>query len=77
MLTLVRVGRGKESPAFRRLFTSQFMPGGTKEQADWFNELQRMTVSGEMPARMRQQRVRCHRATPADERADARAARTG
>jgi hypothetical protein len=53
MLTLVRVGRGKESPAFRQLFTSQFMPGGTKEQADWFNELQRMTVSGEMPARMR------------------------
>jgi pimeloyl-ACP methyl ester carboxylesterase len=52
MLTLMRVGWGKENPAFRQLFTSQMIPGGTKEQADWFNELQRMTVSGEVAARM-------------------------
>jgi class 3 adenylate cyclase/pimeloyl-ACP methyl ester carboxylesterase len=52
MLTLMRVGWGKENPAFRQLFTSQFIPGGTKEQADWFNELQRITVSGEMAARI-------------------------
>ena len=52
MLTLMRLGWGKENAAFRQLFTSQFVPGGTKEQADWFNELQRMTVSGEMAARM-------------------------
>jgi len=51
MLTLMRVGWGKENPAFRQLFTSQFVPGGTKEQADWFNELQRITISGEMAAR--------------------------
>ena len=52
LLTLMRVGWGKENPAFRQLFTSQFMPQATKEQADWFNELQRTTVSGEMAARM-------------------------
>ena len=52
MLTLMRLGWGKENPAFRQLFTSQFIPGGTKEQADWFNELQRITVSGEVAARM-------------------------
>ena len=52
MLTLIRVGWGKENPAFRQMFTSQFIPRGTKEQADWFNELQRITVSGEMAARM-------------------------
>jgi class 3 adenylate cyclase/pimeloyl-ACP methyl ester carboxylesterase len=52
MLTLIRVGWGKENPAFRQLFTSQFIPKGTKEQADWFNELQRITVSGETAARM-------------------------
>ena len=51
MLTLMRVGWGKENPAFRQLFTSQFVPGGTKEQADWFNELQRITVSPEVAAR--------------------------
>jgi pimeloyl-ACP methyl ester carboxylesterase len=28
------------------------MPGATKEQADWFNELQRMTVSADVAARM-------------------------
>ncbi len=52
MLTLMRLGWGKENAAFRQLFTSQFIPGGTKEQADWFNELQRITVSGEAAARM-------------------------
>jgi class 3 adenylate cyclase/pimeloyl-ACP methyl ester carboxylesterase len=52
MLTLMRLGWGKENPAFRQLFTSQFMPGGTKEQADWFNELQRITVSPDVAARI-------------------------
>jgi len=52
MMTLMRVGWGKENPAFRQLFTSQFVPGGTKEQADWFNGLQRITVSAEMAARI-------------------------
>jgi class 3 adenylate cyclase/pimeloyl-ACP methyl ester carboxylesterase len=52
MLTLMRGGWGKENPAFRQLFTSQFMPGATKEQADWFNELQRITVSPETAVRI-------------------------
>jgi class 3 adenylate cyclase/pimeloyl-ACP methyl ester carboxylesterase len=45
MLTLMRLGWGQENPAFRQLFTSQFMPGGTKEQSEWFNELQRISTS--------------------------------
>jgi pimeloyl-ACP methyl ester carboxylesterase len=52
MLTLMRLGWGKENPAFRQLFTSQFIPGGTKAQEDWFNELQRITVSPETAARI-------------------------
>jgi class 3 adenylate cyclase/pimeloyl-ACP methyl ester carboxylesterase len=51
MLTLVRHGWGQENPAFRQLFTSQFIPGGTKEQADWFNELQRISISPENAVR--------------------------
>ena len=47
MLTLMRIGWGQENPAFRQLFTSQFIPGGTKEQADWFNALQRISISPE------------------------------
>jgi len=27
------------------MFTSQFLPEGTKEQIDWFNELQRISAS--------------------------------
>ena len=52
LLTLMRQGWGRENPAFRQLFTSQFIPGATKEQADWYNELQRVSVSGEMAARL-------------------------
>jgi pimeloyl-ACP methyl ester carboxylesterase len=40
-------GWGQENPAFRQIFTSQFIPGGTKEQTDWFNELQRISCSPE------------------------------
>ena len=51
LATLIREGWGKDNPAFRQVFTSMFIPGGTKEQADWFNELQRRTTSPECAAR--------------------------
>lgn len=51
MMTLVRHGWGQENPAFRQLFTSQFMPGASKEQADWLNELQRISISPENAVR--------------------------
>ena len=54
MLTLMRVGWGQDNATFRQLFTSQFIPGATKEQADWFNELQRISVSPEMAVRNRE-----------------------
>jgi class 3 adenylate cyclase/pimeloyl-ACP methyl ester carboxylesterase len=51
MGTLMRLGWGMDSPAFRQMFTSLFIPEGTKEQADWFNDLQRKTTSPECAAR--------------------------
>jgi class 3 adenylate cyclase/pimeloyl-ACP methyl ester carboxylesterase len=51
MATLMRLGWGADVPAFRQLFTSQMMPGATKEQADAFNELQRRTTSAECAVR--------------------------
>jgi class 3 adenylate cyclase/pimeloyl-ACP methyl ester carboxylesterase len=45
MLTLMRLGWGQENPAFRQMFTTQFVPGATKQQADWFNEFQRISAS--------------------------------
>src|SRR5260370_28020176 len=51
MGTLMRLGWGMDSPAFRQMFTSLFMPEGTTQQADWFNDLQRKTTSPECAAR--------------------------
>ena len=51
MLTLTRLGWGQRNPAFRQMFTSQFAPDATKEQADWFNELQSVSCSAENAVR--------------------------
>jgi class 3 adenylate cyclase/pimeloyl-ACP methyl ester carboxylesterase len=51
MLTLMRLGWGQENPAFRQMFTSQFIPDANKEQAEWFNELQRISTSPDAAAR--------------------------
>jgi pimeloyl-ACP methyl ester carboxylesterase/DNA-binding winged helix-turn-helix (wHTH) protein len=53
MLTLMKTGWGQENPAFRQLFTSLFVPGGTPEQMHWFNELQRKTTSPDNAVRIR------------------------
>ena len=50
---MIRQGWGQDNPAFRQFFTSLFIPGATKEQMDWFNELQRTTTSPENAARLR------------------------
>lgn len=51
--TLMRQGWGQENPAFRQMFTSQFIPGGTAEQMEWFNDLQRITTSPDNAVRLR------------------------
>jgi pimeloyl-ACP methyl ester carboxylesterase/DNA-binding SARP family transcriptional activator len=45
MTTLIREGWGKDNPAFRQLFTEAFIPGASREQMAWFNDLQRQTTS--------------------------------
>jgi pimeloyl-ACP methyl ester carboxylesterase len=47
LATLIRTGWGEETPAFRQLFSSLFMPGGTKEQLEGFAERQRKTTTAE------------------------------
>ncbi len=44
-LELARVGWGTGNDTFRQVFTSQFMPDGTRQQWEAFNELQRRTCS--------------------------------
>ncbi|WP_413876736.1 alpha/beta fold hydrolase [Albidovulum sp.] len=45
LVNLVRVGWARDNPAFRQVFTNTFIPGGTAEQHDWWNELERRTAS--------------------------------
>ena len=50
-IDLARIGWGTNEPTFRQVFTSQFMPEGTQEQWETFNELQRRTCSAENAVR--------------------------
>lgn len=52
--TLVKTGWGKNTPTFRQIFTSQFFPDATREQADWWNELQKKSASPENAYRFMQ-----------------------
>lgn len=51
MRKLIQLGWGQEHDAFRQVFSSQFMPGGTLEQLRAFNELQRISCSAEYAAK--------------------------
>jgi class 3 adenylate cyclase/pimeloyl-ACP methyl ester carboxylesterase len=51
LIELVRVGWGKDNPAFRQVFTSLFIPEGTSKQMQWLNDLQRNTISPENAVR--------------------------
>lgn len=52
LLKLIRLGWGRENPAFRQVFTSQFIPDGTREQHQWFNDLERLSAPAENAARI-------------------------
>jgi len=45
MIKLAELGWGQQNPAFRQFFTTQFIPDGTPEQHQWFNELERISTS--------------------------------
>jgi pimeloyl-ACP methyl ester carboxylesterase/DNA-binding SARP family transcriptional activator len=49
---LARLGWGRDDPAMRQVFTAQFMPEGSRELWEAFNELQRKTTSPENAAQV-------------------------
>jgi pimeloyl-ACP methyl ester carboxylesterase/DNA-binding CsgD family transcriptional regulator len=51
MCRLAELGWGKQDPSFRQFFTTQFIPGGTPEQHQWFNEMERISTSPANAAR--------------------------
>jgi pimeloyl-ACP methyl ester carboxylesterase/DNA-binding winged helix-turn-helix (wHTH) protein len=52
MLTLIRLGWGRDNPAFRQLWTTLFRPDASPAETEWMNEFQRITSSPENAARM-------------------------
>ena len=53
MLAMIRAGWGGANPAFRRAFTTLFVPDATHEQMEWFDELQRISATPETAALLR------------------------
>jgi pimeloyl-ACP methyl ester carboxylesterase/DNA-binding CsgD family transcriptional regulator len=52
LVDLVRLGWGRENPAYRQVFTSLMIPDSTPEEAASFNELERTSTSPEWAARL-------------------------
>jgi len=52
MIELIRRGWGKENPVFRQVFTSRFLPEGSPEQIEWWNELCRKTTTPDIAAEL-------------------------
>ncbi len=45
MSRLILTGWGQDNPAFRQIFTTFYIPDGTPDQMQWFNELLRVSTS--------------------------------
>jgi pimeloyl-ACP methyl ester carboxylesterase len=50
-IELARVGWGRDDPSFRQVFTSQFLPDGSRADWDEFNDFLRRTTSTENAVR--------------------------
>ncbi len=53
LTNLVRLGWGKDNPAFRQVFTTLFIPEAASEQMRWFNDLQHVSTSRENAVKFR------------------------
>jgi pimeloyl-ACP methyl ester carboxylesterase/DNA-binding CsgD family transcriptional regulator len=53
LIALTRAGWGRRNPAFRRMFTMLFIPGGSEAQMSWFDDLQQVSCSPDHAARSR------------------------
>jgi DNA-binding SARP family transcriptional activator/pimeloyl-ACP methyl ester carboxylesterase len=51
LLSLTKLGWGKDNPAFRQVFSMQLMPEASKEQLVWFDELMRISMTPENAVR--------------------------
>ena len=52
MMELVRLGWGAGTAAFRRMFAELLLPKASDDQVEWYSELQRLTTTPEIAARI-------------------------
>lgn len=58
IIDLVRAGWARDNPAFRRVFTSRFVPRGTDEQLRWLDDLCLKSTTGPIAAQLLEARAR-------------------
>jgi pimeloyl-ACP methyl ester carboxylesterase len=51
---LIQQGWGKKAPGIRDIMTARFIPGASRDQVRWFNDLQRVTTNAENAYRLDQ-----------------------
>lgn len=56
LISMIKVGWGGENPAFRRVFSTLFVPDASEEQMRWFDEAQRRSTSADNAIRLRRSR---------------------
>ena len=52
LLAMTRDGWGRDTPAFRQVFASLYVPGATPEETRWWSDLQRISTSPENAVRL-------------------------
>ncbi|MEO9341155.1 alpha/beta fold hydrolase [Mesorhizobium sp. SB112] len=52
LVNFIRIGWGRENPAFCRFFTNLFIPDGTPEQHRWWGDLERVTASADVASQL-------------------------
>jgi pimeloyl-ACP methyl ester carboxylesterase/DNA-binding CsgD family transcriptional regulator len=57
MVELARLSWGASNPTFRQIFTSRFIPGGSPEQLNWFNQLCINCTTGEIAGELLEARA--------------------
>ena len=55
LISLMRVGWGRENPAFRQFFTTQLMPDATRDQMQSLNELMRISADPKVAVKLEQE----------------------
>jgi pimeloyl-ACP methyl ester carboxylesterase len=52
IVNFIRIGWGRDNPAFCQFFTNLFIPDGTPEQHRWWGDLEKVTASADVAAQL-------------------------